>query len=262
MKKFELVPFVIASVLLIGQAHAETWVWLLYGLGGQWTSGGVDQIAARARNIPGVTKVTVLNYTDTQRVYDEVMAAPAGVRVVIGGYSCGANAAEVISLALWQSYRQFATIANIQASKWCGGNSLEGLSPHYAQSTYNASCWETFGLGCKPLEPAPSFQGHIININRPDSHGDAQYDPDTQADVLKAIAATSLYGHPRPPARPPGVTHPIPPVVAHPIEPPAAAPPIGAGIDCRWAWSSNRGWAVICSRPDRRVHNIVRMRGQ
>lgn len=257
--KYLLMVFLLVAVP--AQA-ADTQVWLMYGLGDNafGSSSGIDVIAARARQIPGVSQVNVRNYWQTTQIYNEVLAAAAaGHRIVIGGYSCGANSATVIARALWQAHVAFATIANIQASKWCGGDALEGNSPRYGQSTYNADCAATFGLGCQPLEPAPSYLGHIVNINRPDSHGYADNDPDAQADVLKAIAATVAYGHPRPP---PAVSHPIPPGVAHPIVPPTSGPPIGAGIDCRWAWSSNRGWAVICSRPDSRVQNIVRYRGQ
>jgi hypothetical protein len=128
----------------------------------------------------------------------------------------------------------------IQQSLWCGGDALES-NVKYGQSTFNADCRQTWGLGCKPLEPAPSFLGKIVNIDRPDSHGAADNDPDAQRDVLKAIAATSLYGYARPPARP-------------------ERPP----RDCRWAWTSERGWAVLCTRPpsNSRVRNIVRYHGQ
>jgi hypothetical protein len=233
----------------------------MYGWGDNWagTSSGIDEIAARARTIPGVTQVNVRNYWETQRVYDEVVASPTSDRVVVGGYSCGLNAATVVARGLWQAGRTAHTVVGIQQSVWCGGDALES-NVKYGQSTYNADCWDTGGLGCKPLEPAPSFLGKIVNINRIQGHGAADNDPDTQQDVLKAIAATSLYGRVPPP--PPHIQHPIPPEVSTgPIVPPSR-PPIAAGIDCRWAWSSNRGWAVLCSRPDSRVRNIVRYRGQ
>lgn len=218
---------------------AGTDVWLMYGLGDNafGSSSGIDVIAQRARTIPGVTSVTVRNYWDTQTIYNEASAAArAGHRVVLGGYSCGANSATVVARAMWSAGLPFATIANIQASKWCGGDALEGNSPRYGQSTYNADCAQTFGLGCKPLEPAPSYLGHIVNINRPDSHGYADDDPATQDDVLKAIAATALYGHA--PALPP-----------RPVR------------DCRFAWTSERGAVAACqwtTRGGRMITVILR----
>lgn len=204
----------------------DTRVWLMYGWGDNFagSSSGIDEIAARARTIPHVSEVNVRNYWDTTTIFNEASAAArGGHRVVLGGYSCGANSATVVARAMWQAGLPFATIANIQMSKWCGGDALEGNSPRYAQGTYNADCAQTFGLGCKPLEGAPSYLGHIVNINRPDSHGYADNDPATQNDVLKAIAATALYGHaPSLPPRP--------------------------ERNCRFAWTSERGAVAACTR--------------
>lgn len=230
-----LILATLAILLMTTSTSAGTKVWLMYGLGDNFagSSSGIDVIAQRARNIPGVTQVTVRNYWDTQTIFNEASAAArAGDRVVLGGYSCGANSATVVARAMWQAYLQFPTIANIQASKWCGGDALEGLSPRYGQSTYNADCSQTFGLGCKPLEAAPSFQGHIVNINRPDSHGYADDDPATQQDVLKAIAATSLYGH-------------------------APALPPRPERNCRFAWTSERGAVAACTRTTRGGRTIT-----
>lgn len=40
---------VILFLALIVPAQAGTRVWLMYGVGGQWTSSGIDTIAVRAR---------------------------------------------------------------------------------------------------------------------------------------------------------------------------------------------------------------------
>jgi hypothetical protein len=229
--------FAVLIIVIAPPAQAGTRVWLMYGWGDNafGSSSGIDDIAARARTIPGVTHVTVHNYWDTTTIYNEVMAAPATDRIVLGGYSCGANSATVVARALWQVGRKAHTIANIQMSKWCGGDALES-NVHYGQSTYNADCAQTLGLGCKPLEAAPSFLGQINNIHRPDSHGAADNDPVTQDDVLKAIAATALYGHA--PALPP-----------RPVR------------DCRFAWTSERGAVAACqwtTRGGRMVTVILR----
>jgi hypothetical protein len=224
-------------VISIAPGAAATRVWLMYGWGDNafGSSSGIDEIAARARTIPGVVQVNVRNYWDTQTIYNEVMASPPTDRIVLGGYSCGANSATVVARALWQSYRTAHTIANIQMSLWCGGDALES-NVHYGQSTYNADCAQTLGLGCKPLEPAPSFTGKIVNINQPDRHGAADNDPATQDDVLKAIAATSLYG-------------------TRPVLPPRPV------RDCRFAWTSQRGAIAACqwtTRGGRMVTVILR----
>jgi hypothetical protein len=178
-------------LLLTTPAHAGTRVWLMYGWGDNafGTSSGIDQIAAQARTIPGVTQVNVRNYWDTTTIYNEVMASPTGDRVVLGGYSCGLNSATVVARGLWQAYRHVSTVVGIQQSLWCGGDDLES-NVRYGQSTYGR-CIRTFGLGCKKLKGAPSFQGHIANIFRPETHPEADNDPYAQRDVLRAIALTA-----------------------------------------------------------------------
>src|SRR5215472_5039239 len=86
---------ILLTCLSIGVAstvptEAATRVWLMYGLGDNafGSSSGIDVIASKARQIPGVVQVNVRNYRETQRIYDEVRAAPAGDRIVLGGYSC------------------------------------------------------------------------------------------------------------------------------------------------------------------------------
>src|SRR6516165_11739355 len=224
-------------VISLAPVQAATRVWLMYGWGDNafGSSSGIDEIAARARTIPGITQVNVRNYWDTQSIYNEMMATPTSERIVAGGYSCGLNSATVVARAMWQSGRKVHTVVGIQQSKWCGGDALES-NVHYGQSTYNADCAQTLGLGCKPLEPAPSFLGHILNINRPDRHGAADNDPATQNDVLKAIAATSLYG-------------------TRPVLPPRPV------RDCRFAWTSERGAVAACkwtSRGGRMITVIIR----
>jgi hypothetical protein len=220
----------------INTASAGTRVWLLYGAGGQSTSTGIDEIAARARRIPGVTAVTVREHYQHREVEDEILAAPSSDRIVVGGYSCGLNGATAIARDLWQ-VRHIDTVVGIQASKWCGGDDLES-NVRYGQSTYGG-CIMTLWLGCKQLAPAPSFTGNIRNIKRPDLHSAADNDPDAQRDVLEAITVTALYGH-----RPP---------------PPAGRP----GLECRWIWTSHAGWYVICYRPpEGRNIELIRRRGE
>ena len=157
----------------------------------------------QARTIPGVEFVHVYNYYETQRVADEIRAAPSGTRFAVYGYSCGANAATVIAYAV-----RVHTVAGIQMSKWCGGNDLTGNTT-YGQMVYG-DCAQTFGLGCKQLTAGAGFIGLIRNIYQPDRHGQADNDPDAQRMTLNAIKATATLGtgawrpvRPERPERPP-----------------------------------------------------------
>src|SRR5689334_15860050 len=86
--------------LLCSIAQAGTRVWNLTGWGPQGWSSGIFQIAEKEKAIPGVTYVRVYAWYETQRVADEMMAAPAGDKLVVVGYSCGANSATVIAYGL------------------------------------------------------------------------------------------------------------------------------------------------------------------
>ncbi len=194
----------IVICLLSTSALAEplTRVWGLYGYGDNWhgTSKGIDDIAAKARTIPGVEWVHVFNYWQTSEVAGEILASPPDTKIAIFGYSCGANSMTVIAKGL-DGQRNIDTLAGIQQSLWCGGDTLGG-NVIYGQMTYGG-CGQTLGLGCKKLMANQSFNGTILNIRRPDLHSQADNDLDAQQDVLDAIYETAApppvewhhYGH-------------------------------------------------------------------
>ena len=181
-------PLTLILLLLIaGDAHAATRGWGFYGWGDNlWgTSSGVDDIAEGARRLPHVVSVRVLRYWETQRAADEIMAAPRGDRIVLYGYSCGANAVTTIGFGL--NGHRHVTLAGIQPSIWCGGH---GITPNvpYAQQEY-AGCVITFGFGCRRWHPVVgNAVSEVIRIRRPSLHWAADTDPRAQADVLKVIA--------------------------------------------------------------------------
>lgn len=192
------------TVALVASCAAEplTRVWLMYGYGDNWrgTSRGIDEIAEAARTIPNVESVTVKNYWETQSIADEIIASPADTRIVIGGYSCGANSMTTIAHGI-DGRRNVDTLAGIQQSLWCGGEYLGG-NVKFGQVTYGG-CVQTLGLGCKKLMANQSFNGTILNIRRPDLHSQADNDPDAQQDVLNAIYETAA----PPPAESPDWEH-------------------------------------------------------
>jgi hypothetical protein len=204
MKRALLALLLLFALATPATAQNRTRVWGLYGWGDNWrgTSRGIDEIADQARTIPGVEFVHIFNYWETQAVADEIVASPpAGeVKIVIYGYSCGANAMTVIAHGV-DGRRQVDTLAGIQQSLWCGGESLGG-NVVFGQMTYGG-CVQTLGLGCKKLMANQSFNGIILNIRRPDLHSQADNDADAQMDVLNAILETAA---PPPEEPPPGWT--------------------------------------------------------
>jgi hypothetical protein len=161
-------------------------VWLFYGLGGAWMSPGIDQIAAKLRAIPGVTVRGPYHWDQWRAVVPAIKAAPAGVLKATAGYSCGNQGATGAAVS---SGVPIAMVAGIQASLFCPPVPLS-RNIAAAQETYNADCWATIGLGCAAFNAAPGFPASRLTfIQRPDSHGYADLDPDAQNDVIRAVKA-------------------------------------------------------------------------
>jgi len=147
-------------------------------------NGGMDHIAALTAAIPGVTRVQIYDYYQTQAAADAISADPAGVKEIVIGFSCGANASPVV--AAGTSHR-VNLVAVIQVSEWCGGVDLTG-NVLRAQETYNPNCLDTGGLGCGRLVPGPSFNpSNLTFIERPDCHICSDHDPDAVNDIVSAV---------------------------------------------------------------------------
>jgi hypothetical protein len=175
---------VLALLLWAAPAAAATDVWIFYGAGFHFWSSGMDEIARRAVHLRGVGAVHgPYDYRETQRAYDEIMAAPHEHSIVISGYSCGGNAAGAVAQGLARTGRH-VHLAVIQPSIWCGNDYMRTTSNvGLAQDTFG-DCLQTLGLGCAQF----SGDAHrIILINRPDLHLEADTDVNAQRDVLGAI---------------------------------------------------------------------------
>jgi hypothetical protein len=167
---------------LIAPASAATNVWFFYGAGPAWWSSGIDEMAHKARELRGVGHVSTHPYTDTQRVYDEILASPTSDNAVVVGYSCGGNAALAVTQGLARNARTVHILA-IQPSVWCGWYLPTTSNVRYAQDTYG-NCIQTLGLGCMQFYGAAQ---HTVLIYRPDLHSEAHADTNAQRDVLGAI---------------------------------------------------------------------------
>lgn len=188
-----LLAVLIWTVVLFSNAFAGTRVWFHYGAGDNIfnTSIGIDEMAASAAKMAGVVQVTIHDYWQTQLTADEVLAAPPGDRIIIAGYSCGANASTAIAYGV--NPRRKVDIAIIQESIYCGGNVLLS-NVNRAQETYAegfAGCLITLGLGCKTMVAGPGFNGQLVLIDRPDLHPWADTDINAQNDVLSFIAGST-----------------------------------------------------------------------
>jgi hypothetical protein len=168
---------------LVRPALAATDVWLFYGWGPNGWSSGIDQIARRVRTLAGVNHVTVLDYRDTQRAYDEALMSPPEHALAFVGYSCGGNAALVVGGSLAHNNRTTYVIT-LQPSEWCGRYPTTA-NMRYFQNTWSSGTW---GLGS--YQPDGDAQ-HVISIERSSPHGAADTDPIYQRDAVLAVAAVA-----------------------------------------------------------------------
>src|SRR4030095_1931976 len=90
---------VVAALVTASPVQAETDVWLFRGWGPSGFSTGIDQLARKIRPLRGIGRVTTLDYRQTQLAYNQAQATPAGVKLVFGGYSCGASSAMILGNA-------------------------------------------------------------------------------------------------------------------------------------------------------------------
>lgn len=160
-------------------------VFAFYGLGGAVTSPGVDQIADTLRGYAGITVEGPYAYESWSDLEDAMRATPRTIKIVTLGYSCGNQS--LTGLPAYNTDVPVALAVGIQASLYCPPYAL---TPNIAaaQETYNPNCVETFGLGCAEYQPGPGFPSSRLHIiQRPDSHGEADLDPDAQQDVVTAV---------------------------------------------------------------------------
>jgi len=164
-------------------AFGATDVWVFYGAGPRYLSAGMDIIARRARTLSGVNLVHgPYDYRETQRAYNEAIAANHEHSLAFVGYSCGGNAALAVAGALAHNNRT-AHVITLQPSIWCGRYPTTS-NMRYFQDTW--SYW-TGGLGAYQPEGPPAH--YTTFIQRPERHLRADDDPEYQQDALYAIGA-------------------------------------------------------------------------
>jgi hypothetical protein len=170
-----------ASSLLTVEANAATNVWFFRGAGFAAWSEGIDQMARRTATLSGIGHVSVHPYYETQEVANQIRSSSSSDKTIVVGYSCGGNAAAVISQGITERHIH---VIGIQPSIWCGTYEVRSNVP-YAQDTY-APFSVTWGLGSARYWGSAH---RIVLIERPDLHLEADTDPNAQRDVLGAIYA-------------------------------------------------------------------------
>lgn len=155
------------------------------GLGLALTNGGLLTFASQIqRAYPKLNLITFGSSVDD--IIDDLTSLPDTDRIIIGGYSRGANLAPGIAKAI---KRPVEYLFQFQPSYWYGYRTEPvPANVRRAFCVYNPYFFETFGLGFLRSYKAEDNTATVMEVvMAQDSHGGVQYNPAYRTKVLAAI---------------------------------------------------------------------------
>jgi hypothetical protein len=167
--------------LVASPVWAKTFVGVLYPLFGPMAAIGLVELAGELKTMPDVEVATYLHQS-WKALVDDINRQPKGTRILIVGYSLGANNA--ILVANNTSYVD--SIIALQPSMLTSQESLTGKVGKIIE-IYNPNRWMTFGgMGSQKLD-APNIE-YIVNN---DTHPGAQFNEQFRSVVKSELARLS-----------------------------------------------------------------------
>jgi hypothetical protein len=167
--------------LVASPVWAKTFVGVLYPLFGPMAAIGLVQLADELKTMPDV-EVATYQHQSWKALVDDINRQPKGTRILIVGYSLGANNA--ILVANNTSYVD--SIVALQPSMLTSQESLTGKVGKIIE-IYNPNRWMTFGgMGSQKLD-APNIE-YIVNN---DTHPGAQFNEQFRSIVKSELARLS-----------------------------------------------------------------------
>jgi hypothetical protein len=170
------VTLCVCFVLATG-ARAETLVVLLEGLGGRITSAGIVALQKELSAIPNTTAPSPIGQSKWRSAVKLIEQQEAGTKIVLIGYSLGANNSTYIT----NKVRHVDALIAIQPSLW-GPSAAIGENVDKAIEIYNPRFWRTAGLGAKRLVGI-----HFSYITNNDSHPYAHKDPQVHKFIFNEV---------------------------------------------------------------------------
>jgi hypothetical protein len=156
---------------------AKTFVGVLYPLFGPVAAIGLVQLASELKAMPDVEVATYLHQS-WRSLVDDINRQPKGTRILIVGYSLGANNAILVA----NNTGYVDSIIALQPSMLTKQDSLTGKVGKIVE-IYNPNPWMTFGgMGSQKLD-APNIE-YIVNN---DTHPGAQF-----SDQFRSVARNEV----------------------------------------------------------------------
>jgi hypothetical protein len=167
--------------LVASPVWAKTFVGVLYPLFGPMAAIGLVELAGELKAMPDVEVATYLHQS-WKALVDDINRQPKGTRILIVGYSLGANNAILVA----NNTGYVDEIIALQPSMLTSQASLTGKVGKIIE-IYNPNPWMTFGgMGSQKLD-APNIE-YIVNN---DSHPGAQFNEQFHSIVKTELARIS-----------------------------------------------------------------------
>jgi hypothetical protein len=167
--------------LVASPVWAKTFVGMLYPLFGPMAAIGLVQLADELKAMPDVEVATYLHQS-WRSLVDDINRQPKGTRILIVGYSLGANNAILVA----NNTGYVDSIIALQPSMLTTQASLTGNVGKIIE-IYNPNPWMTFGgMGSQKLV-APNIE-YIVNN---DTHPGAQFNDQFRSVVRSELARVS-----------------------------------------------------------------------
>ena len=180
MKK-RSIALALCCSLVASPVWAKTFVGVLYPLFGPMAAIGLVELAGELKAMPDVEVATYLHQS-WKALVDDINRQPKGTRILIVGYSLGANNAILVA----NNTGYVDSIIALQPSMLTTQASLTGKVGKIIE-IYNPNPWMTFGgMGSQRLD-APNIE-YIVNN---DTHPGAQFNEQFHSIVKNELARIS-----------------------------------------------------------------------
>ena len=185
MKK-RSIALALCCSLVCSPVWAKTFVGVLYPLFGPMAAIGLVQLAGELKAMPDVEVATYLHQS-WKALVDDINRQPKGTRILIVGYSLGANNAILVA----NNTGYVDSIIALQPSMLTTQDTLTGKVGKIIE-IYNPNPWMTFGgMGSQKLE-APNIEYIVNNDTHPGAQFNDQFRSVVKTELARLIALDSL----------------------------------------------------------------------
>jgi len=172
--------------LVVSPVWAKTFVGVLYPFLGPMAAIGLVELAGELKAMPDVEVATYLHQS-WKALVDDINRQPKGTRILIVGYSLGANNAILVA----NNTGYVDSIIALQPSMLTTQDSLTGKVGKFIE-IYNPNPWMTFGgMGSQKLV-APNIEYIVNNDSHPGAQFNEQFHSVVKNEVARLVALDSL----------------------------------------------------------------------